>query len=376
MDIIELPNSYIIRAKEITKISFALNKFNLVIVTGVPGIGKSTLAKCYSILNPYNFKEVYFIDGNEFEFDDSKFNLITEKSKIKNERLIIIDGFDGIFSNKTKDKLLRLVNEAKKNQIKLLMTSRNNVFDKVIKDSFFEINLRGLDNEELFHLLIEFDQGKNLSQDIIKTFVEISAKLNNNPLSIQRVLELYNQKRISPEDLLSLIENKLHYQNTIIESFSQDKPLLETPKIISDVRLINSSLIDKVNRNFTLIHNLSSRQFEELVAELFDKEGYKVTMTKETRDGGKDILIIEHKRIGNFIIYVECKRHSMNNPIGVRLVRELFGTVIADRATAGVLITSSYFSIPAIQFKEQVKSQLSLIDYYDLKKWIDDRANH
>lgn len=44
---------------------------------------------------------------------------------------------------------------------------------------------------------------------------------------------------------------------------------------------------------------------------------------------------------------------------------------MADKATAGVLVTSSYFSKPALEFEEKVKSQLSLHDYYDLKKWID-----
>lgn len=151
--------------------------------------------------------------------------------------------------------------------------------------------------------------------------------------------------------------------------------LPETPQIITDIRLINTSIIDKINRNPNIIYQMGSRHFEELVAELFDKEGYKVTLTQATRDGGKDLLIIEQKRIGNFIIYVECKNYSMNNPVGVRLVRELYGTVMADNATAGVLVTSSYFSNPAVEFKEQVKSQLSLIDFYDLKKWIDEKAN-
>ena len=120
---------------------------------------------------------------------------------------------------------------------------------------------------------------------------------------------------------------------------------------------------------------MSSRQFEEVVAELFDKEGYQVTITQATRDGGKDLIILEQKRIGNFIIYVECKNYGTSYPIGVRIVRELYGAVTADRATAGVLVTSSYFSTPAKKFTEKVKSQLSLIDYNDLKKWIDEKGN-
>jgi hypothetical protein len=56
----------------------------------------------------------------------------------------------------------------------------------------------------------------------------------------------------------------------------------------------------------------------------------------------------------------------------VKLVRELYGTVTADRATAGLLVTTSYFSRQAIEFVENIPHQLSLKDYMDLKQWIDD----
>jgi len=48
--------------------------------------------------------------------------------------------------------------------------------------------------------------------------------------------------------------------------------------------------------------------------------------------------------------------------------------VAADRATAGVLVTSSYFSDEAKQFTEQVKSQMSLLEYADLTKWVNEIA--
>jgi len=116
---------------------------------------------------------------------------------------------------------------------------------------------------------------------------------------------------------------------------------------------------------------LTPRQFEEYTAELFEKRGYKVKLTPETRDGGKDLLIIQGDTLGEFLIYTECKRYAPDNPIGVRIVRELFGTIIADRATAGIIVTSSYFSPDAIVFTEKIKHQMSLVDFVKLKKWIE-----
>jgi restriction endonuclease Mrr len=115
---------------------------------------------------------------------------------------------------------------------------------------------------------------------------------------------------------------------------------------------------------------MSPRQFEELVAELLSKEGFEVNLTKVTRDGGKDIFIAHNNRIGDFLYYIECKRYGIGNPIGVNLVRELYGTVSHDRATAGMLVTTSYFSPDALDFVRKIKHQISLKDYIMLQDWI------
>lgn len=65
-------------------------------------------------------------------------------------------------------------------------------------------------------------------------------------------------------------------------------------------------------------------------------------------------------------------RYSSNNPVGVKLVSELFGRISADNATAGVLITSSYFSNNAKVYTEKIKSRMSLMDYADLNNWINE----
>ena len=115
-----------------------------------------------------------------------------------------------------------------------------------------------------------------------------------------------------------------------------------------------------------MIRTCSPCEFEEVVCEMLDKKGYKVNLTNQTRDGGKDIIIVENNILGSFLIYVECKHYSPDHPIGVKLVRELYGTISADNATAGLLITSSYFSKDAINFKNTVKNRISLMDYVQL----------
>ena len=66
------------------------------------------------------------------------------------------------------------------------------------------------------------------------------------------------------------------------------------------------------------------------------------------------------------VFYAECKKYAPKYPVGVGLVRELYGTVMADRATAGILVTSSYFTNGAREFRGSIKAQMNLIDYTEL----------
>ena len=79
--------------------------------------------------------------------------------------------------------------------------------------------------------------------------------------------------------------------------------------------------------------------------------------------------------IGNHLYLVECKRRQPENPVEVRLIRELYGVVVAERATAGLLVTTSSFTRDALQFQAPIKHQLSLKSYADLVKWLEHHAS-
>jgi hypothetical protein len=125
-----------------------------------------------------------------------------------------------------------------------------------------------------------------------------------------------------------------------------------------------------LNRDPEGVQKLSPREFEELVAHLLERQGYSVSLTQETRDGGKDILIATPTDLGDLLYVVECKRYAPDNPIGVSLVRELYGVVEHERATAGILVTSSYFSNDALKFRDPIKHRMTLHDYNKVVEWI------
>ncbi|HII78848.1 MAG TPA: restriction endonuclease, partial [Methanosarcina sp.] len=64
----------------------------------------------------------------------------------------------------------------------------------------------------------------------------------------------------------------------------------------------------KMNQEL-MLENLNGFEFEELVADIFRKKGFKnVIVTQRTNDGGKDITMDEVTYSGEVIkVVVECK---------------------------------------------------------------------
>ena len=97
------------------------------------------------------------------------------------------------------------------------------------------------------------------------------------------------------------------------------------------------------------LRQLEWRQFEQLVADAYRLQGYEVLPTAEGADGGVDLVLTR----GPERIFVQCK-HWKAWKVGAPTVRELFGLVVAHRATSGIVVSSGRFSQEARLFAEQV----------------------
>lgn len=129
-------------------------------------------------------------------------------------------------------------------------------------------------------------------------------------------------------------------------------------------------LIDRLSANPRLLHELPPRKFEELIAELLSRDGLDVHLTPATRDGGRDILAFHETPVGRLLYLVECKRHSHGKPVGISIVQRLYGVVMQERATGGLVATTSRFTREALTFADTVRHQFGLRDYEALKDWM------
>ena len=125
-----------------------------------------------------------------------------------------------------------------------------------------------------------------------------------------------------------------------------------------------------------LMRELSSTEFDDVVSEIFRAKGFNVALTKRTRDGGKDIIAIHTDALGiSNKYFIECKRYSEDNKVGVELVRALHGVKnTKDGPNKVILVTTSTFTSEAKKFAEHEahsKWDITLADYYTLIDWLD-----
>ena len=118
-----------------------------------------------------------------------------------------------------------------------------------------------------------------------------------------------------------------------------------------------------------LLH-LDPYAFEHLIGELLRRDGYEVQVTDRSGDGGRDIIARTRLRTGPVLILVECKRYAPDRAVGVSLVRALYGVVERDRATAGLLVTTSRFTRGAQEFVNTVQHRMALQDFEGMRSWL------
>ena len=129
-------------------------------------------------------------------------------------------------------------------------------------------------------------------------------------------------------------------------------------------------IIKYLSQHPEILYELTPRKFEELIAELLHREGYNITLTPERKDGGFDILALHNTAVGRHLYLVECKRYARENPVGVNLVRALYGVVENERASGGLIVTTSRFTRGALEFQHDLEFRVNLKQYENIKEWL------
>lgn len=128
------------------------------------------------------------------------------------------------------------------------------------------------------------------------------------------------------------------------------RPILQLNK--EDKRFVPAyDVVDSMD-NSTNLASMDWQDFENLIRELFEKEfskdGGEVKITRASRDGGVDAVAFDPDPIRGGKIVIQAKRYT--NVVGVSAVRDLYGTVMNEGATKGILVTTADYGQDSYEF--------------------------
>jgi restriction endonuclease Mrr len=133
---------------------------------------------------------------------------------------------------------------------------------------------------------------------------------------------------------------------------------------------IAKEIAANVVRDSNELYRLEPRRFEELIAYLFERNGYEVRLTQATRDGGVDLYAMKSNSFGKFMTIVDCKKYAPDRPIGIAMVREMYGVLNIEQASHAMLVTTSRFTTDARAMEKRYQYQMSLKDHADVARWL------
>jgi HJR/Mrr/RecB family endonuclease len=337
--------------------------FAPIIISGQAGIGKTALIKHWLSSRRISYVPLWFDLHSNIE-DTAVDNLLIEIRKISDERYesghrglaIVVDGTD-IWSKKKHEEVATKIFNYK------IVTSLVFIRRKELKlAKGYNLSLDALSNSSTGDLL-----RKILSHEL--SDLQISQLVNASkgfPLALSILIELINGENV--DSIISTSSSKEPLYNI------ENGILVPKKQIISVTKPIiiqeNHKLIDMLKKQPLSLRSLTPREFEKLLADLLRDMGWDVELTKQTRDGGADILAYLNTDVGRLLCLVEAKHYREDRKIGVDLVRTLYGTLCDAQANSAMLVTSSSFSPDARTFQQKHQYQLTLREYADVVEWI------
>jgi Restriction endonuclease len=105
-------------------------------------------------------------------------------------------------------------------------------------------------------------------------------------------------------------------------------------------------------RNIISVDTLSGVEFEVAIANLYERKGYQVTITKASGDFGVDVLAAKDGES----LAIQVKRYSSN--VGVAAVQEVASGTRYYKANVAVVITNSFFTEQAKMLAKTLRVRL------------------
>jgi len=135
-------------------------------------------------------------------------------------------------------------------------------------------------------------------------------------------------------------------------------------------------LVDRLIREEVAFDDLAPRDFERVLGDMLEADGYTVELGSGRNDGGVDLFAFKDVPPIGFVSSVwQAKTKPSGNKIGPEIVRDLLGTVQLNGVNKGVIATTTHLTRGALKLVRTQKRTLEKVDRDDLKTWIKRLAN-
>ena len=225
----------------------------------------------------------------------------------------------------------------------------DSTMSKVYDNLLYQICLRTL------HELFEADVIDAVKYLVFNGIVEsidksIGKKVTACVMSIHAEKEQFGNIELSSVEPKACFRKLKGISSSSLYGLAAIPPVMQIDR--SDSRFIDArSVVDGVSAE-TNIASMDWADFEHLIRELFEKEfaqsGGEVKVTQASRDGGVDAIAFDPDPIRGGKIVIQAKRYTAT--VGVSAVRDLYGTVVNEGATKGILITTSDYGPDSYEF--------------------------
>ncbi|MET4085631.1 restriction endonuclease [Bradyrhizobium sp. S3.5.5] len=117
------------------------------------------------------------------------------------------------------------------------------------------------------------------------------------------------------------------------------------------------------------LHRLDWREFEILLARIFQTQGFVTELGPGRGDGGVDIRLLQRDPIGDILTLVQAKKYAPKNRIGLEAVAALSGVAGVEKAQRSIFVTTSTYQPVAKRFAARTSGALELYTSSDITEW-------
>jgi restriction system protein len=205
------------------------------------------------------------------------------------------------------------------------------------------------------HELFEADEQNNIHSVLFNGFVNFIDPANGIEqrsclLSVLVSRDAFTSIDLSRVDPKTCFKSLKGVSAASLASFTPIPPVMEMNT--EDRRFIEARAVGESFDQSTNLASISWEDFEHLVRELFEREfqsrGGEVKITQSSSDGGVDAIAFDPDPITGGKIVIQAKRYTRT--VGVSAVRDLYGTLMNEGASRGILVTTADYGPDAYSF--------------------------